>query len=108
MAELEPAPPPKLTLRSHRDGDVITLMFEGELDISTIEDVRPQVIALLDANPNHVVVDMPTVRFMDSSGLALLLEIRKQVSSIELRRPTDVIRQVIERTGLASALPVTQ
>ena len=41
---------------------------------------------------------------MDSSGIALLLQIAAKAQSVELRQPSALVRRMIEATGLADVL----
>jgi len=44
---------------------------------------------------------------MDSSGIALLIEVSNRVGSVQIRNATPIVRRVLEVTGLADALGVT-
>jgi anti-anti-sigma factor len=52
------------------------------------------------------VFDMTGLRFMDSSGIALILEVSHRATSVSLRNPTPTIRRVVEATGLADILAI--
>jgi anti-anti-sigma factor len=41
---------------------------------------------------------------MDSSGLALLVQVARRVGSVEIRHPTPIVRRVIEVAGLQRVL----
>jgi anti-anti-sigma factor len=86
------------------DDGVFVLDLGGELDVSNFEAVRSQVDALLGADPRSVVVDLGSLSFMDSSGIALLVGIGNRVDDLRVRNPTPVVRRIIELCGLADAL----
>jgi anti-anti-sigma factor len=72
----EPAEP---AVRQERDGDVVTLTVDGEL---TEAARRPLVRALTDLLLEHaplqrVRLELSAVRFMNSAGLAVLVQLQK-------------------------------
>ena len=74
------------------------LLVHGELDIAT----APKLATLLDrlrALNHAVAVDLKEVTFMDSTGLATLLE-----AHVELRSPSAAVKRVFELAGLARLL----
>ena len=96
-------------VEAHVGGDVngdgvFVLELGGELDVSNFEEVRSKVDALLDADPRRVVVDLTSLSFMDSSGIALLVGIGNRVDELRVRNPTPIVRRIIEICGLADAV----
>jgi anti-sigma B factor antagonist len=79
------------------------LAVSGELDMSNVDVLKAAVAAL---RADKVVFDLSALRFMDSAGIAALLEAREQIGSVLLRAPSPTVRRVIEVTGLADVLPV--
>lgn len=79
---------------------VATIAIAGDLDIATVESVSHRIDQGLDGAPTHVVFDLAQVSFLDSSGIALMLQIAARVGSAEIRHPTPIVRRVIEVTGL--------
>ena len=120
MAELDstadgalPASTPALaTVTSSTDeAGILVLSLTGEVDIATAPGARAEIDQILEGRtPGPVAFDLSGLRFMDSSGLALLLTIAgqtEQVERIEIRNPSRIVRRVIEISGLADALPMT-
>jgi anti-anti-sigma factor len=56
--------------------------------------------------PETLVIELAGLSFMDSSGIALLVEIAGAVGTFLLRDVSDVIRGVIEATGLSEILRI--
>jgi anti-anti-sigma factor len=52
------------------------------------------------------VFDLSGLRFIDSAGIAVLLEAAERVGSISVRDPAPPVRRVIEVTGLTEVLPL--
>ena len=88
-------------------GGAVALRISGDLDIASAADVRPAVEAVLDRNPTAVVFDLTDLRFMDSSGIALLLTAAARVGRVELHGASSAVRRLIVLTGLEDTLRLT-
>lgn len=86
---------------------VPVVQVSGELDISSVDSVRPFLDDVLKLRPERVVFDLGGVEFMDSSGIALLLSAARSVPTVELRNLPPIMRRVIEMTGLAATFVIT-
>lgn len=52
----------------------VTVQLDRDLDLSTAPDARAALDAVLDRYPDHdLVMDLEAVRFVDSSGLGVIL-----------------------------------
>jgi anti-sigma B factor antagonist len=76
----------------------------GEIDLSNVDRMRAAFAPALLRTDDRLVFDLAGLEFMDSSGLAAILELVGKVSSIVLRNPSSVIRRIVESTGLADIL----
>ncbi len=76
----------------------------GQLELSTADRLRAELGPVLAARPPHVVFDLTDLDFVDSSGLAVLLEAAGKLPAVSVRGASDVIRRVIEGTGLSGVL----
>ena len=67
-----------LTIRSNRDGGRTVLIVEGELDLDTVALLRDSAEAeLASGDVQTLSLDLADMTFIDSSGLALLVELRR-------------------------------
>jgi stage II sporulation protein AA (anti-sigma F factor antagonist) len=86
---------------SHVDG-ITWLTVHGEIDANSVLDLRAP-LDHLDCE-THVFVDMTGVRFMDSTGLNVLLAQHMRMDdsggSIHVCNPSEAVRRVFEVTGL--------
>ncbi len=108
MAELEEsgngAP---LAVETHADGaGTPVIAVSGDLDISSVGELRGAVDRVAAARPDELTFDMSGLRFMDSAGIAVLLGAAGRVPTVRLRNPNTAIRRVIELTGLTEVLKV--
>lgn len=55
----------------------------GEIDVYTAPTLREWLIALVDAGHIDLVVNLTEVRFMDSTGLGLLVGVLKRVRGVD-------------------------
>jgi anti-sigma B factor antagonist len=94
-----------LTPSLHADGQIV-VSITGELDISNADELRAQFESILASNPDSLVIDVGALKFMDSSGIALLVQVATRVGSVSLRNPSALIRRVLEATGVATLLGV--
>ena len=87
-------------------GAIVTL--GGELEFGTVASLRTALSDLAQQSCDPVVVDLAAVRFIDSTGLSLLVQAKQRFASqgrrFELRRPTHRVVRVIETSGLADLL----
>jgi anti-anti-sigma factor len=78
----------------------------GEIDMSNAESLGATLDQLIADGTNHLVIDLSALEFMDSSGIAMLLRVAARVGTVEIRNPSNVVRRIIECTGLADILPI--
>ena len=101
MAELEPAP---LGIEVEQPGDDVILRVTGELDGSNVEKLRSAVDEQLEHHPSRFSFDLAELNFMDTSGLAMLITVIREVDRVRILNPSPQVRNVIDRTGLAAIL----
>ncbi|MGH9079497.1 MAG: STAS domain-containing protein [Acidimicrobiales bacterium] len=75
----------------------------GELDLSSVESVKLGMEPYLRDETTRVTFDLEELTFMDSSGIALLVQVANRVESVELRNVTPIVRRVLQATGLLEA-----
>lgn len=91
---------------SHEDGTLVVRLV-GELDVATAPDVAEFVQLEVSAvQPQHLVVDVAEVGFVDSSGLAALLAVRRGVPDgvLVVRRASPQLRRLLAITGVGDVL----
>jgi len=82
-------------------GGRLCLRLGGELDIASLPDIEDGVPALLAREPQPLLIDLPALTFMDSSGVAVLIRIANRFRPVETRNATPAVRRVLESLGLA-------
>jgi anti-sigma B factor antagonist len=85
---------------------VPTVALTGELDSSNVASLETTVASITAEHPDRLVFDLSGLRFMDSAGIAVLIGATAKVNVVKLRNPSQVLRRVIELTGLSGVLLV--
>jgi anti-anti-sigma factor len=86
---------------------VPVVKLAGEVDISNVDAVRAAVVQVVSRAPGQLIFDLSGLTFMDSSGIAVLLQSAERVN-VEVRNPSPVVRRIFECTGIADILHVDQ
>lgn len=75
MGSTTPAPPPSgyLTIEIQRTGPAASVILNGELDLGSAHLVSDALLKLEAESADPLVVDMSDIRFLDCSGLSVLL-----------------------------------
>jgi anti-sigma B factor antagonist len=62
-----------------KEGDIVVVVVQGELDANTAPDLRAKFEELVGQGENQYVIDLAGVPVMDSSGIAALVNLFKRV-----------------------------
>jgi anti-anti-sigma factor len=97
----------ELSIRTSREGTTATVAAEGEIDLSTVGELRTAVTRAADGVDN-LLLDLTAVEFIDSAGLGGLLELRSTLRSqsvtLQINAGEGPVRQAMEITGLSELL----
>ena len=90
-----------MEVRPEAMGVVITV--SGHVDASNADSLRTAVASAAEEHPRRIVFDVSRLWFIDSSGLAVLLNVAATVDVV-LRNPSPAVRRVVELSGLTTVL----
>ena len=97
----------ELSIRTSQEGTTATVAADGEIDLSTVDDLRSAVAAAADG-VETLLLDLTRVEFIDSAGLGGLLELRSTLRSqsvtLQISAGDGPVRQAMEITGLSELL----
>jgi anti-anti-sigma factor len=97
----------ELKIRTSREGNTATVVASGEIDLSTVDDLRSAVTGAAE-DVEKLLLDLTDVEFIDSAGLGGLLELRSTLRSreivLEISAGEGPVRQAMEITGLSELL----
>ena len=101
---------PSIEVREIRVGHRAVLAVSGELEIATADTLREAVEGAIASGAAELWVDLTHVRFMDSSGLRVLLSaqtlLRGRSKSLAVICPPGPVRRVFEVSGLEASLAI--
>ncbi|MDI1454795.1 STAS domain-containing protein [Streptomyces sp. NPDC003388] len=84
--------------------DAAVITVSGELDTDTGLALQHQLAGQVVHGRRHLVLDLEGVPFMDSSGLRVIVqtvnEMRNIDGSVSLAAPSQVVRRVLDLTGV--------
>ena len=96
-----------LGLEASRQGDTAYLRATGQLDIGSVDDFRDAARAAREG-ADELVVDLRALEFIDSVGLATLLDLRHAAAAegirFGVRADEGPVRSAFELTGLGELL----
>lgn len=98
----------ELSIRTLRDGSTATVSAAGEIDLSTVDELRSAVTDAASDGTEKLRLDLTGIEFIDSTGLGGLLELRATLRSrnvtLEIDAGEGPVRQAMEITGLSELL----
>lgn len=94
-----------------RDGDTVVVAPSGEVDLSRSPKLRTVLREAQSSKPKRVIIDLGAVDYMDSSGVATLVEAfqiaRRNNSKMVLCALTDRVRSIFEIARLDTIFTIT-
>lgn len=92
-------------------GGDLYVIFNGELDQSVAEKLRPQLDKLLSSNTcRRVIFDMSSLHFMDSTGVGLIMgryrKLKENNVALYITKANPQIDKVLKISGLYNIIPV--
>jgi anti-anti-sigma factor len=67
------------TVTSSQQGSQLTIVISGRFDFSILQDFRNAYTSGIEGKIEHVVIDLCESEHMDSSGMGLLLTLKKEL-----------------------------
>ncbi len=93
-----------LNTRVTEQGGCVLVAVDGELDLSTADDLHATITAAISDGAGPLVLDLADLRFCDSAGLAVLVRahnaLGEQGRRLVLARPSAAVSRVLELSGL--------
>ena len=91
------------------EGNCLIIELTGDIDMQTSPDARTQILAALN-DKHHVLIEMSTVEYIDSSGIANLVEgyqlAKNNSLTFGLVNISQITRQVLELARLDQIFPI--
>jgi anti-sigma B factor antagonist len=101
---------PLLDIELSHDEDGVVIVLSGELDVSTAPLLRDRLNLLIRSGAIKLTCYIPGLRFIDSSGLSVLLMAHKRLNklggTLTLLSPVPSVRRLLEITGVDDYLDI--
>lgn len=87
------------------DGDERSpvVRLRGEIDVFNARLLEAALMRIVEADPDQVIVDLSDVRFLDSTGLSVLVRTRRKLrnwKAFVLAAPNPDVRRTLDVSGL--------
>lgn len=101
-----------MDVQASREGEAALIAVSGELDLSTSTELSDAAVsALSETGVNRLVVDLSGLRFIDSSGINALIELRNESRranvALCLARPSPRVTEVLRLTAVDDLFDIT-
>jgi anti-sigma B factor antagonist len=99
-----------LEISTHKDGRYAVVTLRGELDLAGASGLRDRLRTTCDQNGGRVVLDLTDLTFIDSTGLAILVEYHEKARAaggrLILLAPRAAVLRILDITGLDERLTI--
>jgi anti-sigma B factor antagonist len=100
----------QLRIAVRRGADRVVLSLDGELDMATSEVLQQAIEDVQPEGTTTVVLDLEQLRFMDSTGLRILLSTRERCrergQALALTPGSQQVQRLLSVTGVAEHLHI--
>lgn len=104
--------PSPFEIHSECEAGTGRLTVVGELDMATVPQLEAKVHAMLAREVHALIIDLGKLRFIDSSGLRLLIILRDRAAAegwtLSLLRPSGRVLSIFALTGADENLPFVE
>jgi anti-sigma B factor antagonist len=92
------------------NGNAVIVDLAGEIDMNSSTHLREQLLEILHKKPRLTIINLEQVTFMDSSGLAVLIEMmqitNRQATQLKIVALNERIRSIFEISRLDSIFSI--
>jgi anti-sigma B factor antagonist len=101
-----------LSVETSRGEASALVALEGELDLSSALMLEDELRRLESDRPRELVLDLSKLRFLDSTGLRLIMaahmRARKAGRALKIVEGTEAVRRIFRITGVADRLDLVE
>jgi anti-anti-sigma factor len=99
-----------MIIKEEKSNDVLVCILEGEVNINTSPELRKIFDRIMRNNEKKVLIDFTSVSYIDSSGLATLIEmlqrLRKIGGNLRLCNMSQKVKSIFEITKLVKLFEI--
>lgn len=97
-----------ISVEEHAHASVVRV--NGELDVCSAPDLRAALVDVTARKPRRIVLELSELRFIDSSGLHVLVRARTAAQEfggvVEIAGPSAAVTRLLRITGLDTDFPI--
>ena len=91
------------------EDQILTIFLEGAIDSTVAPEVEEQIMEHYHASSaKAVVLDAEALQYISSSGLRVLLKLRKLEQNLQLINASSEVYEILEMTGFTEMFPVSK
>lgn len=94
-----------MELEFKNENGSLTVKLIGKLDTMTAPKLEEELSKKIN-EVQEIIFDLETLKYISSSGIRVLLTIKKKIGNMKILKPTDVVMEVFEVTGLSDILDI--
>ena len=99
-----------LSLQTREEGEQVRIAVEGELDLSSALTFDEEVRRAEERRPRTLVIDLSRLRFLDSTGLRLIMSAqaraKKQGHRLAIVEGTQAVQRIFRLAGVNRRLDI--
>ena len=101
-----------LSLETREEGEQVRIAVGGELDLSSALTFDEEIRRAEERNPRTLVLDLRCLKFLDSTGLRLIMSAEaraaKQGHRFAIVQGTDAVRRIFRLAGVNRWLDIVE
>ena len=91
------------------ENEILTIYIEGAIDSTNASEAESLIMELYHAQTvKAVVLDVEKLKYISSSGLRVLLKLRKLEQNLEMINASSEIYEILDMTGFTELFPVSK
>jgi anti-sigma B factor antagonist len=99
-------------INTTKEDDTVVIQVEGEVDMASSPVLREKILSSLEAPDGTVAVDLSRVTYMDSSGVATLVEglraSQRSGGGFVILSPSRPVQEVFKLTKLCTVFTIKE
>jgi anti-sigma B factor antagonist len=100
-----------MEIKIRESAEIRIIEFSGRLDTSTSPVAETEIIKLLDAGHNKLIINLSKTEWVSSSGLRVFLVTAKKISAtkgkLKLCQLNEVVKEILDISGFSTILDIT-
>ncbi len=101
-----------LRIETASDGGATILRLFGEVDLNSSPELRARLLEVIDSQPKRLVLDLHGLKYMDSSGLGTLVDLKRRTEQrntpLVLLGVQPRVRSLLEITRLSTFFRIVE